>query len=57
MVSPPFGGGNGGVNIEGRFVVGGVVRSEEEEFGRAVILILDLCEEVVQSLGTWICKI
>ena len=41
----------------GGFVVGGVVRPEEEEFGRAVILILDLCEEVVQSLGTWICKI
>ena len=56
MVSPPFGGGNGGVNIEGRFVVGGVVRSEEEEFGRAVILILDLCEEVVQNPGMCVSK-
>ena len=31
LVEPPFGGGGGGVNVGGGFVVGGVLRLEEEE--------------------------
>ena len=56
LVAPPFGGGGGGVNVGGGFVVGGVLRLEEEEYVRVVLLIMYLCEEVVQSLGTWISK-
>ena len=56
LVEPPFGGGDGGVNMGGGFVVGGVLRLEEEEYVRVVLLIMYLCEEVVQSLGTWISK-
>ena len=37
-------GGGGGVHIEG------------EEYGRSVLLIMYLCEEVVHMPGTWVSK-
>ena len=40
----------------GGFGDGGGVRLEEEEYGLAVLVILDLCEEVVQRPGTWVSK-
>ena len=40
----PLGGGDGGGNMGGRFGGGGGVRVEEKEYGRSVLLIMDLCE-------------
>ena len=40
----------------GRFGGGVGVRLEEEDYGRSVLLILDLCEEVVQIPVTWVSK-
>ena len=57
LVEPPFGGGDGGVNMGGGFVVGGFLRLEEEEYVRVVLLIMYLCEEVVQSLLMWVSKL
>ena len=41
---PPLGGGDVGGNVGGGFGGGGGVRLEEEEYGRSVLLIMDLCE-------------
>ena len=40
----------------GGFGGGGGVRLEEEEYGHSVLLIMDLCEEVVQRSGIWVSK-
>ena len=40
----------------GRFGGGVVVCLEEEDYGCSVLLIMDLCEEVVQRPGTWVSK-
>ena len=50
---PSPGGGDGRGNVGGWFGSGGGVRREEEEYDCSVLLILDLCEELVQSTGTW----
>ena len=41
---PPLGGGDGGGNVGGGFGCGGGVCLEEEEYGRSVLIFLDLCE-------------
>ena len=38
----------------GGFGGDGGVRHKEEEYGHSVLLIMDLCEELVQSPGTWV---
>ena len=53
---PPIGLGDGGGNMGGMFGGGGGVHIEEEEYVCLVLLIMDLCEEVVQRLGMWISK-
>ena len=52
----PLGEGDGGGNGGGGFGGGGGVHLEEEEYGQSVLLIMDLCEEVVQSPGKWVYK-
>ena len=52
----PLGGGYAGGNMGGRFGGGVVVCIEEEDYGCSVLLIMDLCEEVVQRPGTWFYK-
>ena len=42
--------------MSGGFGGGGGVHLEEAEYGGAVILILDLCEEVVQNPGMCVSK-
>ena len=56
LVVPPLGGVDGGGNMGGGFGGGVGVRLEEEEYGRSVLLIMDLCEEVVQRPGMWVSK-
>ena len=52
----PLGGGDGGGNGGGGFGGGGGVRLEEKEYGGSVLLIMDLCDEVVQIPGKWVYK-
>ena len=56
LVVTPLEGGDGGGNLVCGFGGGGGIRLEEEEYGRAVLLILVLCEEVVKSPGVWVSK-
>ena len=48
---PPI---DAGGNVGGGFGVGGGVCLEEEEYGHSVLLIMDLCEELVQRPGAWV---
>ena len=40
----------------GGFGYGGGVCLKEEECGCSVLLIMDLCDELLQSMGTWASK-
>ena len=53
---PPLGGCDGLGNAGGGFGGGGGVRLEAKEYGRAVLLNMDLCKKEVQSKGTWVSK-
>ena len=56
LVVPPLGGGDVGGNVGGEFGDGEGVRLDKEECSRALLIVLDLCEEFFLRLGTWVSK-